>query len=150
MCDVDTVKLTLTSCDSTRPMCDDSDSDHAPDATRRTPEAETLSDVYVSGDTFQKNMIGVADGGTCSVGYNDIYFLRKSLRFEKIATRLKSLLFVPPALASFHPRHRAASGRAWWSTDLARCVSALVRPTGARRSAHSQNPTSTLFHALHT
>ena len=46
--------------DST-PDDSDSDSDHAPGATRRTPEAETLS--HVSGDTFQKNMIGVADGG---------------------------------------------------------------------------------------
>ena len=80
----------------------------------------------------------------------------KSPRFEKIAIRLnvpsrrpfekplrevpsrssfeKSLRFVPPALASFHPRHRAASGRAWWATSLAVRVRPCAGPTGAPRA----------------
>eukprot|EP00964_Phaeocystis_antarctica_P041942 scaffold24017_cov82-Phaeocystis_antarctica.AAC.10 len=34
--------------------------------------------------------------------------------------------------------------------DLARCASALVRPTGALQEQRLANPTSTLFHTLHT
>ena len=48
----------------------------------------------------------------------------------------KSLRFVPPTLAREQP---------CVVVDLARCASALVRPTGASRSVTSQNPTS-LFH----
>ena len=75
----------------------------------------------------------------------------KSLRFEKIATPLNSPFekslrevpsrspfekslrkcpigsFRPRSPRSFRPRHRAASGRAWWSTSLA----ARVRPRAA-------------------
>ena len=57
----------------------------------------------------------------------------------------KTLRFVPPALASFHPRHRAASGRAWWSTSLAARPPSRGRLAHPGRSAHSQIPTSTDF-----
>ena len=74
--------------------------------------------------------------------------------FEKIATRLKSpfeksLRKVPSKSpsGSFRPRSPRSTRacprreRPCVVVDLARCASALVRPTGAPRTARSQNPT---------
>ena len=53
-------------------------------------------------------------------------------------------------LASLVPPAPPRRERPCVVVDLARCASALARPTGAPRSVTSQNPTSTVKHTLHT
>ena len=64
------------------------------------------------------------------VGTSLFYIIEKSLREGPLESPFG---FAPPALASFHPRHRAASGRAWWATSLA------ARPPSCGRLAHSRS-----------